>query len=94
MATQDVKVTNLLAAAGGKLIDGTTAVIPVSGTTFFNAIAVIAEAVVASMPGNITNEDGSSNDPFAGKTLAANTVFYGQWSSVRLTSGSVIAYNG
>ena len=72
---------------GGEYINGTDAV---TGTFF--AIQATEDTVLAAQASNITN----LNDICTGQdatTLSAGTVLYGNFTSITLTSGAVIAYN-
>ena len=59
-----------------------------TGTWF--AIAATEATVLAAQTSNITNLTNIVTDA---TSLAANTVLYGNFSSITLTSGAVIAYN-
>jgi len=72
---------------GGEYINGTGAV---TGTWF--AIAATEATVLAAQTSNIDNLDDICTGQDA-TSLAANTVIYGAFSSITLTSGAVIAYN-
>ena len=61
-----------------------------TGTWF--AIQATEDTVLATQASNITNLDDISTGQ-DGTTLAANTVIYGHFTSIDLTSGAVIAYN-
>ena len=66
------------------------AAVPASGNFF--AIQATEATVLAAQTSNITNLDDICTGQDA-ITLAANTVLYGAFSSITLTSGAVIAYN-
>jgi hypothetical protein len=68
---------------GGKLINDTTTTTP-TGATSFCGILVLAEAVVDATLGNLVLD---------GETLPAGIFIEGRFTSIKLTSGSVIAYN-
>jgi hypothetical protein len=61
-----------------------------TGTWF--AICATEATVLAAQTSNITNLDDICTGQDA-TSLAANTVLYGNFSSITLTSGAVIAYN-
>ena len=61
-----------------------------TGTWF--AIQATEDTVLAAQASNITNLDDSCTGQ-DGTTLSANTVIYGNFTSIDLTSGAVIAYN-
>ena len=56
------------------------------------AIQATEATVLAAQSSNITNLDDLCTGQDA-TSLAANTVLYGNFTSVTLTSGAVIAYN-
>ena len=56
------------------------------------AIQATEDTVLATQASNITNLDDICTGQDATE-LAANTVLYGNFTSVTLTSGAVIAYN-
>ena len=62
--------------------------VPASGNFF--AIQATEATVLAAQASNITNLTNIVTDA---TSLAANTVLYGNFSSVTLASGAVIAYN-
>ena len=72
---------------GGEYINGTGAI---TGTFF--AIQATEDTVLAAQTSNIDNLDDICTGQDA-TTLTANTVLYGAFSSITLTSGAVIAYN-
>ena len=72
---------------GGEYINGTAVV---TGDWF--AIQATEDTVLATQASNITNLDDICTGE-DGTTLSANTVLYGNFTSVDLTSGAVIAYN-
>lgn len=78
-------LNNSFAKNGGVYIDDTATNTPDSGFTFI-AIQAIEETVVSQAVGNIDN--------IAGITIPQNTIVYGKFTSIKLTSGSVIAYQG
>jgi hypothetical protein len=84
MASPNVKVAN--GAYGGTYIGGTTMT---SGD--YSAIQVIADAKFHTLTGN---HDGGMANTTSGSaaTLLAGTIIYGQFSAIKLHSGSVIAY--
>ena len=72
---------------GGEYINGTDAV---TGTFF--AIQATEDTVLAAQASNITNLDDICTGQDA-TTLAAGMVLYGNFTSIDLTSGAVVAYN-
>ena len=72
---------------GGAYINDTS---PHTGNWF--AIQATEDTVLATQASNITNLDDICTGE-DGTTLSANTVLYGNFTSVDLTSGAVIAYN-
>ena len=68
---------------GSKTITDTTVTTPSTGYVF-TAIQAIEDTVIAEVLGN-TSLDGL--------TLVAGTIVYGIFTSIELTSGTVIAYN-
>ena len=73
---------------GGKFIKDTNTH---TGTWF--AIQVVEDAIIQTQSSNITDLDNACQPVSGGITLAANTVIYGHFTSIDLTSGAVIAYN-
>ena len=72
---------------GGTYINTTGAT-----TGSFFAIQATEDTVLAAQSSNITNLDDICTGQDA-TTLSAGTVLYGNFSSITLTSGAVIAYN-
>ena len=72
---------------GGEYINGTGAI-----TGNFFAIQATEATVLAAQSSNITNLDDLCTGQDA-TSLAANTVLYGNFTSVTLASGAVVAYN-
>ena len=72
---------------GGIYINGTDVV---TGNWF--AIQATEDSVLAAQASNITNLDDICTGQDA-TTLAAGMVLYGNFTSIDLTSGAVIAYN-
>lgn len=70
---------------GGQVINDTVEATPDNNYKIFFAIQALDDTVINSVDGNLD---------ISGTTLIAGTVVFGRWSSVQLTSGSVIAYNG
>lgn len=68
---------------GGKYITTNVATTPTLAR--FVAIQAITDTVVNTVVGNIN---------VAGITLQAGLIIYGRWTSITLTSGNVIAYEG
>jgi hypothetical protein len=76
------KFLSTIGKDGGKYITTTNATTPDAGKKFF-AIQAITDTVINAVSGNIN---------VASMSLGAGIVIYGEWTSVTLTSGSVIAY--
>ena len=72
---------------GGIYINGTDVV---DGNFF--AIQATEDTVIQAQASNITNLDNICQ-PVDNVTLSAGTVLYGNFTSIDLTSGAVIAYN-
>jgi hypothetical protein len=72
---------------GGKYINDTAV-----HTGKFFAIQATEDTVLAAQVSNITNLDDICTGQDA-TTLSAGTVLYGNFQSIDLTSGAVIAYN-
>lgn len=72
---------------GGEYINDTA-----THTGNWFAIQATEDTVLATQASNITNLDDICTGT-DGTTLSANTVLYGNFTSVDLTSGAVIAYN-
>ena len=72
---------------GGEYINGTGAV-----TGNFFALQATEDTVLAAVTSNISNLSDICTGQDA-TTLSAGTVLYGQFTSVTLTSGAVVAYN-
>lgn len=70
---------------GSKRITNTNATTPDTGKVFI-AIQVTEDCVIATLVGNMTNATTI--------TLAAGQILYGRFTSITLTSGKVIAYQG
>ena len=66
------------------------AAVPASGNFF--AIQATEDTVLQAQTSNISNLDDICQ-PVDNTTLAANTVLYGHFTAVDITSGAVIAYN-
>jgi len=76
------KLLGTLGYHGGKYITTTSATTPDNGKKFF-AIQAITDTVINQVSGNIN---------VASISLSAGITIYGEWTSITLTSGSVIAY--
>ena len=74
---------------GGIYINGTDVVTNSNG---WFAIQATEDTVLAAQASNITNLDDICTGQDA-TTLSAGTVLYGNFTSITLTSGAVIAYN-
>jgi hypothetical protein len=84
MSNPNIRVAN--GATGGTFIGGTALT---SGT--FSAIQVIADAKLHTLTGNIGGGIENTTEGSAA-TLLAGTIIYGQFSAIKLHSGSVVAY--
>ena len=69
---------------GGKVISNTAETAP-SGASTFSGIYTLTQTVINAAPGNITG--------IAGITIPADRMIEGNFKTIQLTSGSVIAYN-
>ncbi len=69
---------------GGKVITGTSLTVP-TGASTFSGFYTLSSTVINAAPGNI--------EGIAGITVPADRLVEGNFSSITLTSGSVIAYN-
>jgi len=69
---------------GGKVIDDDTTTTP-TGATTFAAFYTLETTVIDEAPGNIEGLDGAE--------IPADRLIEGNFSHLKLTSGSVIAYN-
>jgi len=69
---------------GGKVISNTAVTSP-TGANTFSAFYTLTETVIAAAPGNITG--------MTSLTIPANRMIEGNFKTLELTSGSVIAYN-
>ena len=69
---------------GGKVISNTAATSP-TGANTFAGIYTLTETVINTAPGNITG--------IAGITIPADRLIEGNFKTITLTSGSIIAYN-
>jgi len=86
---------------GSKQITGTSAVTPVSGFQWV-AIQFMEDSVVAAQTdgSHISSGVDAADVPVVNATLTSyttiesGTIIYGLWSSITLTSGSAIGYNG
>jgi hypothetical protein len=73
---------------GSKAITGTGAVTPATGY-YFAALHAMADTVVAAQ-GNL---DDAVNATLSSITsIPAGSILFGQWNSITLTSGQMIAY--
>ena len=77
------RITNLNGFEGAVVIDDTNAT-PAPAGKQFSTLLVMAEAVVTTAVGNVTNMDG--------QTLPVGLMLPGRWSSITLGSGVVAAY--
>ena len=74
---------------GGQYINSTDVTTNANG---WFAIQATEDTVIQAQASNITNLDNICQ-PVDNITLAAGTVLYGNFTSIDLTSGAVIAYN-
>lgn len=74
---------------GSKSITGTSAVVPASGYVFSYLYVAEAAVVAAQVDAGIDNADLT-----AITSLPVGIYIYGKWSSITLTSGSLIGYYG
>jgi hypothetical protein len=70
---------------GSKRITDTNATTPDTGYKFI-AVEITEDAVFSSLVGNMANSSGL--------TLPTGVIVYGLFTSITLTSGKVIAYQG
>ena len=80
-------------AAGGKgfaVVADTAAHVPASGR-YFRALYFLSTTVIASLG---AAADAPITGAVTGISFAAGTWLYGKFTSVQLTSGSLLAYNG
>lgn len=84
MKTDKVTTIASMGGYGGKFINDTNTHTP-SAPYDFVAIQVLADAEITTV-GNIEN--------FSSVTVLAGTVIYGIFTSITLSSGSVVAYIG
>lgn len=86
MSPSSVNINNLTGKQGGDVInDGAAHTLP-SGQNY-NAILVVQQAVIAASTGNLGNAVALN-----GVSLPPGLVLFGRFSSITLTSGTVIAY--
>lgn len=83
---QNHRTTNLTGLQGGQVITDTATYTPPTGEAW-HAIQVIEQAVISAITTNLTT---SAN--LVAVTLPAGLVIYGRCTSLKLTSGKVIAY--
>lgn len=83
--TQSETIQSEMAQYGGKYITNTSTTTPVGGFVFV-AIQAIEDTVINTSASNISG--------LTGATLLAGMTIYGRFTSITLTSGKVIAYNG
>ena len=74
---------------GGQYINSTDVTTNANG---WFAIQATEDTVIQAQASNITNLDNICQ-PVDNITLSAGTVLYGNFTSIDLTSGAVIAYN-
>ena len=75
---------------GSKAITGTSAVTPATGFEFI-AIQFLEETVVSAMAQPDNARTGAVLTSFV---FQAGQIIYGRWSSITLSYGSAIGYNG
>lgn len=80
----EVSISN--GESGGQFIGGTDAV---SGT--FTAVQIVADAKFHTLTGNVTGVANVTSG--SAPTIPLGIVIYGAFTSIKLHSGSVIAYN-
>lgn len=80
--TQKGILNDFIADKGGKYIVNTSATTPETGTKFFS-IQALEDTVISAVTGNID---------LSGATLVGGLTVFGEWTSITLTSGKVIAY--
>ena len=80
------KINDILALSGGQYIGGTDTV---SGS--FSAIQVISEAKLHTLTGNVTGVANTSSG--SAPTIPLGIVLYGDFTAVKLHSGSIVVYN-
>ena len=73
--------------SGFEYINDTAAHVP-DINTFYSSIQVIADAVFSSIV------PAATGNTFTGEVIPTGTILYGNFKSVTLTSGKVIAYKG
>lgn len=81
----NINVTNIPGYNGGSVIADTTTTTPPEGTMFVG-LHVITETVIDEIEGNLAGVES-----LEGATLPAGAVIPGRFSSVKLTSGIVVA---
>ena len=91
-------MSNNAITGNGKQVEILQSTIGLNGSIFINdtnshsynywfAIQIIEEAVIGALIGNM---DGD----ITGTTLSVGTIIYGNFTTIQLTSGSIIAYKG
>jgi len=88
MMRQTELMETQLGNLGSKLITGTSPVLPATDYIFTSLYAVVETVVAATVDAGITNAS------LAGVTIPQGITIYGKWSSITLTSGTLIGYNG
>lgn len=76
-----------IGAFGGNYANDTAAHTPETGYVFI-AVQVIEEAVIAAYA------PAFEGNTIVGETFAAGTVIFGRFTSITLTSGKILAYQG
>lgn len=87
LKTSNDDIKNILDATVGNLggiYSGAAVIAPDAGYVF-NCIYIVADAVITAV-GNVTG--------ITGITFTTNTCIYGRFTSVTVTSGAVVAYQG
>jgi len=82
-----VNITNLTGLKGGTVL-ATTSVLNAAASRSFIALLIIEETVLSAITSNLTLDSS-----LVGKVLPVGLVVYGRFTSLTLTSGTLIAYN-
>lgn len=80
---------NTMGYIGFEFISDTAAHVVATGETFV-ALQLVSDTVFAALNSNVAH----TGNTFTGVTISAGTIIVGRFSSVTLTSGSLIAYKG
>lgn len=94
---EDARVVNIadkaeeyLGGKGFKVIADTAATTPAAGQCFV-ALQMLSDTVLNTVAAHAS---APITGTITGITLGTNVIIYGKFTSVKLTSGSLIAYNG